>query len=37
MANFNNFQVMEPETRDLVLDLMENADRYVRRQYLDGL
>jgi hypothetical protein len=27
MANFNNFQVMEPETRDLVLDLMENADR----------
>ena len=27
MANFNNFQVMEPETRDLVLELMENADR----------
>ncbi len=27
MANFNNFQVMEPETRDLVLDLMKNADR----------
>ena len=27
MANFNNFQVMEQEPRDLVLDLMENASR----------
>lgn len=27
MANFSNFQIMEPETKDLVLDLMENADR----------
>ena len=27
MANFSNFQGMEPETRDLVRELMENADR----------
>jgi hypothetical protein len=27
MTNFSNFQIMESETRDLVLDLMENADR----------
>jgi hypothetical protein len=27
MANFSNFQVMEAETKDLVLHLMENADR----------
>ncbi|WP_158745258.1 hypothetical protein [Acidisphaera sp. L21] len=27
MTNFSNFRVMEPETKDLVLDLMENADR----------
>lgn len=27
MTNFSNFQVMEAETKDLVLDLMENADR----------
>ncbi len=27
MTNFSNFQIMESETRDLVLDLMENANR----------
>ena len=27
MTNFANFQIMEPETRDLVLDLFRNADR----------
>jgi hypothetical protein len=27
MANFSNFHLMEAETKDLVLDLMENADR----------
>ena len=27
MTNFRNFQVIEAETKDLVLDLMENADR----------
>lgn len=27
MVNFRNFQVIEPETKDLVLELLENADR----------
>lgn len=27
MAKFNNFGLLEPDTRDLVLELMENADR----------
>ena len=27
MTNFSNFQIMESETRDLVLNLMENANR----------
>ena len=27
MTNFSNFQVIEAETKDLVLDLIENADR----------
>ncbi|BDV36569.1 hypothetical protein [Methylocystis iwaonis] len=27
VINFANFQIMEPETKDLVLELMQNADR----------
>jgi hypothetical protein len=27
VTKFSNFQAMEPETKDLVIDLMQNADR----------
>ncbi len=27
MTNFSNFRVIEPETKDLALDLMEDAQR----------